>query len=190
MIMIILRDKQYSSKLMKAVKTAKRVGNTVMTAIDNAGLKTSNAIKEAVTGKATPQHMKVGFKPKTNAQINRETIQRVRGAQRATKKAAQEIYYTPGAIADRGIKFAAENPIAAAGQAGSVVLPTVNPAFLGIPVGSPSVAVNAAAKKWRPYDRATKKIANAYERSQVSQGLRAMPSLPEIATQFGRALPL
>ena len=51
--MIILRDKQYSSKLMKAVKTAKRVGNTVMTAIDNAGLKTGNAIKEVVTGKAT-----------------------------------------------------------------------------------------------------------------------------------------
>lgn len=188
--MIILRDKTYSSKLIKAVRTAKRVGNTVMTAVDNAGLKTSNAIREVVTGKPTPLYMKAEVRPKTNTQINRETIQKVRGAQKAAKKAAQEIYYTPGAVADKGIKFAAENPIAAAGQAGSVILPTVNPALLGVPIGSPSAAVNAAAKKWKPYNRATKKMANAYGRSQVSQGLRAMPSLPEIATQVGRTIGL
>lgn len=188
--MIILRDKQYSSKLMKAVKTAKRVGNTVMTAIDNAGLKTGNAIKEVVTGKATPQHMKVGFKPKTNAQINRETVQQVRGAQRATKKAAQEIYYTPGAMADKGIRYAAENPIAATGNAASVVLPAVNPIWAAIPVGAPSIGAETIAKRGGVYRKSTQWLGRKYGQSNVSKGLRAMPSLPEVATQFGRALPL
>jgi hypothetical protein len=37
--MIILRQKEHSSKLMKVVRTMKRAGNNVVTAIDNAGLK-------------------------------------------------------------------------------------------------------------------------------------------------------
>ena len=166
-----------------------------MTAVDNAGLKVSNTAKEIVTGKPTPSHMKVKFKPKTDKEINKETVQKVQQIREMPKKAAAtganvalQVYHTPGAVLDEGIKFASKNPIAAAGQGGSVVLPILNPAFLGIPVGSPSVAINAAAKKWKPYDRVTERMSNAYGRSSFSQGLRAMPTLPEVATQVGRAV--
>ena len=66
---------------MKVVRTMKRAGNNIVTAIDNAGLKAGNTAKEIVTGKPTPAHMKVKFRPKTNQQINRETVQQVRGVE-------------------------------------------------------------------------------------------------------------
>jgi hypothetical protein len=189
-VMIILRQKEHSSKLMKVVRTMKRAGNNIVTAIDNAGLKAGNTAKEIVTGKPTPAHMKVRFRPKTNQQINRETVNQVRGTQKAIKDTAEGIYYTPGQMVDKGIKYSAENPIAATGNAASVVLPAVNPVWAAIPVGGPSIGVEAAAKKVGFYKKGTQRLGEAYRKSGVSRGLRSMGSLPETASQFGQMIPL
>ena len=98
-VMIILRQKEHSSKLMKVVRTVKRAGNNVMTAIDNAGLKVGNTAKEIVTGKPTPAHMKVKFRPKTSQQINRETVQQVRGVQKSANQLKDAAIMDPGGTA-------------------------------------------------------------------------------------------
>ena len=189
--MIILRQKEHSSKLMKVVRTVKRAGNNIVTAIDNAGLKAGNTAKEIVTGKPTPAHMKVRFRPKTNQQINRETVQQVRGTQKTIKDTAEGIYYTPGQMVDKGIKFTAGNPIAATGNIASVVIPVVKPSLAGLPVGTSSTILEGAAKRGIGfYRKGTQGIESAYGNSGFSKGLRQMGSLPETATQFGQMIPL
>jgi len=175
--MIILRQKEYASNLLKAVRSVKRIGNNAITAVNNAGLKTGNTIKKVITGKSVPVQVEAGFKPKTNFQINRETVK----AKNAVKDAANAIKERPGVVLDNGISFAAKNPIAAAGQIGSVTLPMANPIFLGIPIGTPSVAADLAAKKFiKPYGKYTEKIARAYDRSNFSRNLRRMPNATEV----------
>jgi len=181
--MIILRQKEYASRLLKAVRSIKRAGNNVMTAVDNAGLKAGNTIKKAITGKNIPVSAEANFKPKSNFQINRETVR----VKNAVKDATNAIKERPGAVLDDGISFAAKSPIAAAGQVGSVTLPLANPIFLGIPIGTPSVAIDVAAKKLiKPYGRYTERIARAYDRSNFSRNLRRMPNATEVVDNLKR----
>jgi hypothetical protein len=93
-------------------------------------------------------------------------------------------------MVDKGIKYSAENPIAATGNVASVVLPAVNPVWAAIPVGGPSIGAEAVAKKVGFYKKGTQRLGEAYGRSGVSRGLRSMGSLPETATQFGQMIPL
>lgn len=197
--MIILRQKEYSkaTKLVAGLKGIKdKAGvavSKVMTPIENAGLKAGNYVKEVVTGKPTPEHMKVGFRPKvakTSMQIKREAVKDVRGAQEKAKKIANEVYYTPGQVIDKGVKYTAENPIAATGNAASFVLPTINPVFATVPVGTPSFAVEGAAKKLGAYKRGTQRMSNAWSRSGASKTLRSSDSLPIMASRFGQMIPL
>ena len=188
--MIIPRQKEYSTKRMQFVRALNSVKDKVITAVNNAGLKAGNTIKEVATGKPTPFYMKTGFNPKTPYQINRETVQQVRGAQKAIKDTAKEIYYTPGQILDKGIKYTVENPISATGNAASVILPAVNPVFLTVPVGGPSIALNALGKnKVGFYKKGTQRLGKAYEGSRFSHGLRSLGNLPETTTQVGQMIP-
>ena len=183
--MIILRQKEYASKLSKVVRSVKRVGNNTMTVIDNAGLKTGNAVKKFITGKNIPAQVEANFKPKTNFQINRETI----NAKNVVKDAVNAVKERPGAVLDNGISFAAKNPIAAAGQVGSVALPMADPVFSGIPIGTPSTVLDVTAKKvFKPYDRCTERISRAYDRSNFSRSLRRMPNATEVVDNIKRKL--
>ena len=103
---------------MKVVRTVKRAGNNVVTAIDNAGLKVGNTAKEIVTGKPTPTHMKVKFRPKTNQQINKETIKQVRGVQDSANTLKDAAIMDPGGTAGtlvnkHVIQRATKSPISA-----------------------------------------------------------------------------
>jgi hypothetical protein len=181
--MIILRQKEYASRLLKAVRSVKRAGNSAMTVIDNAGLKTGNTIKKFVTGKSIPAQVEANFKPKTNFQINRETVK----AKNVVKDAANAVKERPGAVLDDGISFAAKNPIAAAGQVGSVALPLADPVFLGVPIGTPSAVIDVTAKKFiKPYDKYTERISRAYDRSNFSRNLRRMPNATEVIDNIKR----
>lgn len=116
--MIIFRQKEHSSKVMKVIRTMKRAGNNVITAIDNAGLKAGNVAKEIVTGKPTPAHMKVKFRPKTNQQINKETVKQVRGIQESANTLKDAAIMDPGGTAgqliNQGvIQRATKSPVSA-----------------------------------------------------------------------------
>lgn len=93
-------------------------------------------------------------------------------ASRFRKKAVQvgnEIALNPGKATSDAVGFAVENPIAATGNTASVVGPLVNPAVLGIPVGSTSIALEAGAKRIPLYKRATRKLGDIYRRSGASK---------------------
>ena len=174
--MIILRQKEYASRLLKTVRSVKRAGNNAMTVVNNAGLKTGNTIKKVITGKNIPVPAEANFKPKSNFQINRETVR----VKNAVKDATNTIKERPGAVLDDGISFAAKSPIAAAGQVGCVTLPLANPIFLGIPLVTPSAVIDVAAKEFiKPYSKFTERVARAYDRSNFSRNLRRMPNVTE-----------
>ena len=87
---------------------------------------------------------------------------------RFKKKAVQagnEFAINPGKSASEAIGFAVENPIAATGNTASVVGPLVNPAILGIPVGSTSTMLEVGAKRIPLYKKATRELGNIYRRS-------------------------
>jgi hypothetical protein len=77
----------------------KRAGNNIVTAIDNAGLKVGNTAKEIITGKPTPAFKTVKFRPKTSQQINRETVQQVRGIQNSANQLKDAAIMDPGGTA-------------------------------------------------------------------------------------------
>ena len=187
--MIIKRQKTYSGKGTQILFRLKKAANQAGTAFNNAGLKTGERVKEIITGKPTV-NPNFKFRPKSNTQLKRETVQQVKGAQETAKNVAKGVYYTPGQMLDKGIKYTAENPIAATGNAASVVLPAVNPIWAAIPVGGPSIGVEAAAKKAGFYKRGTQKLGEIYGNSKVSKNLRLMPSLPETASRVGQLIPL
>jgi hypothetical protein len=162
-----------------------------MTAIDNAGLKVGDTVKEIVTGKPTPAHMKVKFRPKTNQQINRETVSQVRGIPSAVKNAAKKAYYTPGQVIDEGVKFAAENPIAAVGGVGSKGLMFAVPETAALPIGNGALLVDVGLKKNFPrYQRWTQRMGNAWEGTRTSQALKTGDSAPVMASRLSQMIPL
>lgn len=88
---------------------------------------------------------------------------------RKVVQVGNEIALNPGKSASEAIGFAVENPIAATGNTASVVGPLVNPAVLGIPVGSTSIALEAGAKRIPLYKKATRKLGDIYRRSGASK---------------------
>lgn len=185
--MLILRDKEYSSRWLQTIRGARKAGNRAMTAIDNFGLRAGNAIKEVVTGKQVPAHMKVTFQPKTTAQINRETV----AGKMAAKRAGEKIVYTPGAVANDGIKYAVENPITASVGVASKVAMVTNPATAAIPFGNIALGGEMALKRVAPgYSRATKRVGEAYGRSGFSRRMQNLPSLPTMANTIPAMIPL
>lgn len=83
--MIKFRRKEYSSKVVQALKKTKFILNRANTAVNNAGLAAGDGLKTLVTGKR-PTHPKFRFKPKTNMQLNRETV----GIANSTKEITNE----------------------------------------------------------------------------------------------------
>lgn len=176
--MIVLRQKEHSSKLMKVVRTVKRAGNNVMTAIDNAGLKVGNTAKEIVTGKPTPAHMKVGFRPKTNQQINRETVQQVRGTQDVMNSAI----LNPEGFSGKVMKTAANKvttaPISSAGYV------TVNKLAPGVP-GTSAAYATVSPIEQKVWDRVNKAGIGNYTLGRVTKPVKE--TIRNVAEPLGRA---
>ena len=179
--MIIIRQKEYSSRTAKVLRAINKAKDAVMVPIDNAGLRAGNAIKAAITGKQTPSYMTTGFKRKTDRQINKETMRGLNDTKQKVTTAAKEIYYTPGQTLDKGLKLAAENPVTTAtGVVGKVTMVTDPPGTGLIPWGNMGLAAEQAAKKWAPYKRMTDASGRVYQRT-VSRAVRRIPSVPEMA---------
>jgi hypothetical protein len=176
--MIILRQKEHSSKLMKVVRTMKRAGNNVVTAIDNAGLKVGNTAKEIITGKPTPAHMKVKFKPKTNQQINRETVQQVRGIQSIKDSAI----LNPEGFSGKIVKTAADKvttaPLSSAGYV------AVNKLAPGVP-GTSAAYATVSPIEQKLWDRVNKAGVGNYTLGRVTKP--AKETLRNVAEPLGRA---
>jgi hypothetical protein len=176
--MIILRQKEHSSKLMKVVRTMKRAGNNVVTAIDNAGLKVGNTAKEIITGKPTPAHMKVKFKPKTNQQINRETVQQVRGIQSIKDSAI----LNPEGFSGKIVKTAADKvttaPLSSAGYV------AVNKLAPGVP-GTSAAYATVSPIEQKLWDRVNKAGVGNYTLGRVTKPVKE--TVKNIAEPLGRA---
>jgi hypothetical protein len=133
--MIILRDKEFSSKIMQLISGAKKAMNKVITPIDNAGLKVGDKIKSAVGKKVVDPKFK--FTPKTKMSINRETI--------GIKNNATKAIDTPiGSVIDSGIKAGIKRPDVAAVTVATQALTPVG-AVIGGPVGAAMMAPGYAA---------------------------------------------
>ena len=165
--MIIIRQKEYSSRTAKVLRAINKAKDAVMVPIDNAGLRAGNAIKAAITGKQTPSYMTTGFKRKTDRQINKETMRGLNDTKQKVTTAAKEIYYTPGQTLDKGLKLAAENPVTTAtGVVGKVTMVTDT--------------TGTGLIQWAPYKRMTDASGRVYQRT-VSRAVRRIPSVPEMA---------
>ena len=176
--MIILRQKEHSSKLMKVVRTMKRAGNNIVTAIDNAGLKAGNTAKEIITGKPTPAHMKVGFRPKTNQQINRETVQQVRGTQNIKNSAILD----PEGFSGKVTKAAAEKvttaPLSSAGYV------TINKVAPGVP-GTSAAYATVSPIEQKVWDRVNQVGVGNYTLGRVTSPVKK--TIRNVADPLGRA---
>ena len=96
-----------------------------MTPINNAGLKVGNTAKEIVTGKPTPQHMKIGFRPKTKEQLKTEAVREAKAVRDKAKGVINEVNMikdsaimdpggTAGQLINQGvIQRASKSPISA-----------------------------------------------------------------------------
>ena len=150
---------------MKAVRTMKRAGNNIVTAIDNAGLKVGNTAKEIVTGKPTPAHMKVGFRPKTNRQVNRETVQQVRGVQNIKNSAILD----PEGLSGRMTKAAAEKvttaPLSSAGYV------TINKVAPGVP-GTSAAYATVSPIEQKVWDRVNQVWVCNYTLGRVTSPIK------------------
>ena len=144
--MIILRDKEFSSKRVQLLKATKKIGNSVMTAVDNAGLSAGNSIKQIFTGKTTP--FKFKFQPKSNIQLNRETI----AAKNKIKAIPTKVMETSGKVAntkvgglvDKGIESSIRRPDVALITA-ATQLTTPAGVAIGGPVGAALMAPGYSA---------------------------------------------
>ena len=87
-------EREYSYKSAKKLISfragLKGLGNKIMTPINNAGLKVGNTAKEIVTGKPTPQHMKIGFRPKTKEQLKTEAVKEAKAVRNKAKGVINE----------------------------------------------------------------------------------------------------
>ncbi len=132
--MIIQRN--YSTKLARSIKVARRFINNVGTAVDNAGLQAGNTIKSVVTGKQ-PVGPKFKFQPKTNTEINRATIaqeQALRNAPTdAMEKATKVMNTKVGEVVDKGIESTIRRPDVAAVAAASQLTTPVGLSIGGAP---------------------------------------------------------
>lgn len=114
----------------------------------------------------------IKFRQKSFAKIKPSPlrIKRLLGtkASKFRKKVTQvgnEFALNPGKATSDAVGFAVENPIAVTGNTASVVGPLVNPVVLGIPVGSTSTVLEAAAKRIPLYKKATRKLGEVYRES-------------------------
>jgi hypothetical protein len=136
--MIILRDKEFSSKRVQLLKAVKKIGNSVMTKVDNAGLSAGNSVKQIFTGKTSPSS-RFRFQPKSNVQLNRETI----AVKNKIKALPTKVMETSGKVAntrvggliDKGIESSIRRPDVAL-VATATQLTTPAGAAIGGPVGA------------------------------------------------------
>ena len=111
--MIKFRQKEYSAWYVRAAKIARKSGNKALTAIDNAGLRVGDKIKETLTGRPST-FPKFRFQPKTDRVINRETLQQVKGIQGSINALASDPGGTAGELVNKHlIQRATRSPISA-----------------------------------------------------------------------------
>lgn len=180
--MIVLRDKEFSSKKVQLLKAAKRAGNSVMTAVDNAGLSAGNSIKQLFTGKAPMSKFK--FQPKSNMQLNRETIiakNKIKAIPTKVAETSSKIANTRvGGLVDKGIESSIRRPDVALVTA-ATQLSTPAGVAIGGPVGTAlmapgySAAIPVVAKHPILPKQTVKyldKKANRYAKSNLSSKLQ------------------
>lgn len=163
--MIQFREKEYSSSILKALAIAKKGGNRIMTSIDNAGLKVGDAVLKR-------KRSSIKFKPKSQVQINRETIAAKNKAIEAKKK-LEMAAMDPGATVSKGVEATIKNPIAVSSNVGSKVLMVTNPETAALPIGTVGIGLERVAKKSPFYTRATEGLSRRYGRSRAASYVRS-----------------
>ena len=152
---------------MKLVRGVKKALNRADTAIINGSLKAQDKLGISKKG---PIASRVRVSPKTNHQINRETVRTVRSAQKTGRK----ILETPlNEGIDSGIRYAAGNPITAV----TSLAPIPGSTAIGI------VGEKTLKSKIPGYSKVTSKLQGGYSGSGFSKGLKKfrLPSIKEIS---------
>lgn len=182
--MVKFKQKNYSSLGAKLLKGLKKTANRVDTSIINSSLK---AQRNLGLMKKIPGHEVFNkVSPKSNYQINRETVDSIKKAKKflpskhsnaKTKNKLNKILTTPiNELSDDFLNLVAENPLTG--------ISTISPIVGSTAVVSP--LENKVIKKFIPgYEKMTKKLGDNYKKSTVSKKIRSLKS-PSIVDVFGK----
>ena len=142
-------EREYSYKSAKRLVNLqaglKGLGNRIVTGVDNVGLQAGNKVKEIITGKPTPAHMKVKFRPKSSNQLKSEALQEVKTA----RYKAREVMADPEGTSGRLTKIVADKmtttPLSSTGKI------IVDSKFPGVPTTTPYLMVSPLEQKGWDY---------------------------------------
>lgn len=150
--MIVLRQKQYSTKTTQTIFKLKSAGNRVAKAITGSGKSKVQLARESI---------------KTREALRPANIKgKLIGAALETSRKVEEAVYRPGHAVSKGIGLVANNPAAAVTYVATAPLP--------VPSAIVSGAVNKAAKKVPAYTRVTHKLGEAWKNSKASKRLEGV----------------
>jgi hypothetical protein len=148
--MIVLRQKQYSTKTTQALYKFKAAGNAIKSGVfKGAGKSKTQLAREAI-------NMRESLRP---SNIKGKVI----GAALNTSRKIEEAIYRPGHVASKGIELVAKNPAAAITYVATAPLP--------VPSAVVSGAVNKIANKVPAYTRATTRLGEAWKKSKMANRL-------------------
>lgn len=100
--MIIKRQKVYSSKGAQILFRLKKAANQAGVAIDNAGLKAGDSVRQILTGKA-PINPTFSFRPKSKIKLGRETITKTKDLKQSTNAIVNDPGGTIGKVVNETI---------------------------------------------------------------------------------------
>ena len=199
--MIILRQKNYSSRLGRGLYQLNKVKDKLATVHQKSGLsaignKLENAGTQAL-GKVkrlmNPNDPRVAMEtrrvassptrvPKSAARRAVESEQNIMSGLAKTKTGVENAMLQPGQAINAGVEATVRNPVTAVtGVAGKVVMVT-DPMGAGlVPIGSIGLAAEQGAKKFVPsYARVTEKLGDAYHKSKGAKVISKIPSVPRM----------
>ena len=199
--MIILRQKNYSSRLGRGLYQLNKVKDKLATVHQKSGLsaignKLENAGTQAL-GKVkrlmNPNDPRVAMEtrrvassptrvPKSAARRAVESEQNIMSGLAKTKTGVENAMLQPGQAINAGVEATVRNPVTAVtGVAGKVVMVT-DPMGAGlVPIGSIGLAAEQGAKKFVPsYARVTERLGDAYHKSKGAKVISKIPSVPRM----------
>lgn len=200
--MIILRQKNYSTKLGRGLYQLNKVRDglakihktsglsTIGNKLETAGTETLGRVKRLINPNDTRTAIntrRVASSPtrvpkKSAARRAIESEQSIMSNLAKAKTGVEKAILQPGQAINKGIEATVRNPVTAVtGVAGKVVMVT-DPMGAGlVPIGNIGLAAEQGAKKFIPsYAKVTEKLGNAYHKSKGAKMIDKIPSVPRM----------
>lgn len=175
--MIIKRQKTYSGKGTKILFRLKKVADQVGTTFNNAGLKTGDRISQTITGKPV-RNSGFKFRPKSDMQLKRETVQRTRKTQNIVNEAMTDPEGLTGKLTKKAADEVTKSPLSFAGKI------AIDSKLPGTPTTTPYLMVSPIEQK--VWDRVNQVGVGNYNLGRVTSPVKR--TIRNVAEPLGRTL--